>query len=56
MRTLGLQMINEGLMLTRAGYRILLGDVGSGAAGGDGMLLESADYILLETGDYLLLE
>lgn len=24
MRTLGLQMINEGLMLTRAGYRILL--------------------------------
>lgn len=25
MRTLGLQMINEGLALTRAGYRILLG-------------------------------
>jgi hypothetical protein len=24
MRTLALQMINEGLMLTRAGYRILL--------------------------------
>jgi hypothetical protein len=30
MRTLGLQMINEGLMLTRAGYRILLA---SGTAG-----------------------
>ena len=31
MRTLGLQMINEGLMLTRAGYRILL----AGGAGGN---------------------
>lgn len=28
MRTLGLQMINEGLMLTRAGYRILLDILG----------------------------
>ena len=31
MRTLGLQMINEGLMLTRAGYRILLGAVSTPA-------------------------
>jgi|DEB0MinimDraft_3_1074331.scaffolds.fasta_scaffold49813_2 hypothetical protein len=29
MRTLGFQMINEGLMLTRAGYRILLGAIDS---------------------------
>ncbi len=32
MRTLALQMINEGLMLTRAGYRILLAGSGTPTA------------------------
>ena len=34
MKTIAMQMINEGLMLTRAGYRILLGLEDEGGGGG----------------------
>jgi hypothetical protein len=43
MRTLALQMINEGLMLTRAGYRILLGE-GDTPASTDFLFEDSVVY------------
>lgn len=52
MRTLALQMINEGLMLTRAGYRILL--AGSGTPTATDFLFE--DSVVYEFEDSVQFE